>query len=191
MRKKKYIAKISVLCLMLAMLFPTTTFAASAADSTTKLQTTVPKTHTVRLEIGEHGSVTVGKETYTGTKEILVNRLSEVSYKIKADGKYEIETVTYDGADVTDQLRGKSYHAAPINKDGIVFKVTFRDKKGGSDSQTDGTTGTNGSTKNPVKTGDETNLALWTGIIGGSALLVVFLATKAKRKYRNTVTFKK
>lgn len=181
MRKKKYIAKIGVLCLMLAMLFPTTVF---AAEQSTKLTTKVPDTHTVRLEIGEHGSVTVGKETYTGTKEIQVKRLAEVSYKIKVEGKYEIETVTYDGADVTDQLHGKSYHAAPINKDGIVFKVTFRDKKGGSDSQTNGTTGTNGSTKKPVKTGDETNLALWIAVAATAAGVLVIAGSRFRKKQK-------
>ena len=179
MRKKKYIAKIGALCLMLAMLFPTAVF---AAEQSTKLTTKVPNTHTVRLEIGDHGSVTVGKETYTGTKEIQVERLAEVSYKIKVDGKYEIETVTYDGADVTEQLRGKTYQAPPINKDDIKLKVTFRDKKGGSDSQTNGTTGTNGSTKNPVKTGDETNLALWIAVAAIAMGVLVATGVQKQRK---------
>ena len=179
MRKKKYIAKIGALCLMLAMLFPTAVF---AAEQSTKLTTKVPDTHTVRLEIGDHGSVTVGKETYTGTKEIQVKRLAEVSYKIKADGKYEIETVTYDGADVTDQLHGKSYQAAPINKDGIVFKVTFRDKKQtpSSPAETPGM-GTSGTGSADVQTGDITLTGIWEKMLALS-IIAVFVCAAFRKK---------
>lgn len=61
------------LTLAAVLLLPTQTYAAEQKGSgVTTLKTTVPDAHTVLLDIGEYGSVTVGKEIYTGTQEIQV-----------------------------------------------------------------------------------------------------------------------
>lgn len=65
LRMKKLMAGIAALCLLAVLLPPLRAYAAEQSKGTT-ITTTVPDTHTIALEIGSHGSVSVEETPYTG-----------------------------------------------------------------------------------------------------------------------------
>ena len=65
---------------------------------------TVSDTHTITLDVGEHGSVSVDGTAYTGTQKVEIPRLAEQSYYIQAYNDWEIDTVSYGRADSLEIL---------------------------------------------------------------------------------------
>ena len=65
---------------------------------------TVSDTHTITLDVGEHGSVSVDGTAYTGTQKVESPRLAEQSYYIQAYNDWEIDTVSYGRADSLEIL---------------------------------------------------------------------------------------
>lgn len=100
--------------------------AAVLADTTTTLTTKIPSVHTVDLDIGANGSVVIDGTRYRGEAKVEVGRLMEQTYQLDPDGGYRVESVSYDGEDVTDEAAGGSYQAPALNEDGITLSVRFR-----------------------------------------------------------------
>lgn len=194
MRIKRLLTGISAFCFCIALMSPVQAW---AEEQSTKLTVNVPSTHTVQLEIGEHGSVTVDGKTYTGTKTIQVDRLKEEVYTIQAEKGWKVAEVTYgpEGERVEAQLTGSVFTAPAVNQDGNVLTVTVVEGTetpdetptptpdatgtptpgatekptgvpGGTGSGGNGTDGNSAKgTVNTVKTGDETNIGFFTGIM--------------------------
>lgn len=178
MRIKRLLAGMGALCLIAALFLPVQAYAAEGNSGTTTITTTVPDTHTVTLEIGEHGSVTTDGTAYTGTQEIQIKRLSEQKYTITPDKGYQIDTVSYGktGSMETVSLDSNNTYTAPaLNEDGFILKVTFQ---ASPDSSAGGTTGSSGSSP---KTGDYTHIRVWGSLFALSALLMVSAVRKKKK----------
>lgn len=184
MKIRRLLAGIGALCLVTALLFPVQVHAAEESNGTTTIITTVPDTHTVTLEIGEHGSVTTDGKEYTGTQDIKVKRLSEQKYTITPDKGYQIDTVSYgkpDSMETVTLSSDNTYTAPVIHEDEFVLKVTFKavpDSGTGGNENADGTTSGSG---NSPKTGDYTNTGLWGSLLIVSALLMAFATRKQKK----------
>lgn len=84
--------------------------------------------------------------------------------------------------DVTEEVTDYTYRADPVNEDGTEVKVVFTEKTSGtagsdpsgSGSQQSGSdTSSSGGTsaKDSPKTGDDTPISLWMGVMTGSAVL--------------------
>ena len=152
----KFKRTVMLLAVLLLSLIPLSAFAAE-----TTLTTTVPSEFSVKIEIEGKGSVIVDGVEYSENAEIVVKRNEEISYKILSEEGYEIKSVLYNDADVTESL-----------KDGVitifaegdgVLKVTF-----------------SAIPENP-KTGDDSNLigAIITMMICAAALGAAFACRKA------------
>lgn len=185
---KKLLAGIAVLYLAFAMLLPVQVHAADQSKGTT-ITATVPDTHTVALEIGEHGSVVIDGTVYTGTQEIEVPRLAELVYCIKADNGWEIDTVSYGspGHPETVSLDDENTYTAPaLHEDGLILNAVFKKKavlpadtgQGNEEKNTAARNkGKNTAARNNVKTGDVTNLIVWGAPLLLSALLMAYKKT--------------
>lgn len=208
MRIKKILAGIAVLYLAFAILLPVQVHAADQSKGTT-ITAIVPDTHTVTLEIGEHGSVVIDGTVYTGTQEIEVPRLAELVYCIKADNGWEIDTVSYGspGHPETVSLDDENTYTAPaLHEDGLILNAVFKKKavlpshtdQGNAGSET--SAGSNISTGNHAagnkaagnkaagnhaKTGDSADLMSWNLLLAVSALLVCADVMRRKRTERN------
>lgn len=128
MRIKKLLSGIAILCLLFVLMLPVQAYGADQSKGTT-ITTTVPATHMVTLDIGEHGSVIVGGTTYTGIQKIEISRLAEQDYYIAADNGWEIDTVSYGGPDDPETVsldKGNIYRAPALYEDGLVLKVTWK-----------------------------------------------------------------
>ena len=186
MRIKKILARIAVLCLASALLLSVQVHAEDQSQGTT-ITTTVPDTHTITLDIGEHGSVIVDRTTYTGTQKIEIPRLAEQSYYIKADNGWEIDTVSYGKADSLETVsldKENRYTASALYEDGLMLKVTWKKAQAQPSDTRQGNTGTGTTTGNNVKTGDMTNPAVWGTLLGLSALLLMYVGTMKQRSIK-------
>lgn len=177
--------------LLAALFFPVSAF---AAEQSTQLTVTVPSSHSVHLEIDEHGSVKVDGKTYTGTKTIQVDRLKEQKYVIQAEDGYEITEVTYgpEGQAEEITLTGSAFTAPALNQDGNTLTVTVEEAAEETQSPTPtgtttktptGKTNTKDTTSQAVKTGDETTLLLpVTGMTAALAAIMICVFSLRKRR---------
>lgn len=117
-KQNKFKRTVMLLAVFLLTQIP---FSAFAAETT--LTTTVPSEFSVKIEIEGKGSVISDGVEYSENAEITVKRNEDVSYKIVPAEGYEIKSVFYNNADVTESL-----------KDGVitifaegngVLKITF------------------------------------------------------------------
>lgn len=83
--------------------------------------TEAPKTYTITVKCGEHGTVNNKTGTFTDT----VNEGSSKSYSIDGDTDYRINSVKVDGVD----LGAKSFHKFENISDNHTLEVTFREPK--------------------------------------------------------------
>lgn len=98
-----------LLCILLMFVCSVTAFA-----QTVGIDTVVPDTHTVTVNVT--GDATVELDGEAGTT-FTVERLSEPVLRfIPADGK-QIVKITLNGEDITDQLDGDTYKLAPVYGD--------------------------------------------------------------------------
>lgn len=98
-----------LLCILLMFVCSVTAFA-----QTVGIDTVVPDTHTVTVNVT--GDATVELDGEAGTT-FTVDRLSEPVLRfIPADGK-QIVKITLNGEDITDQLDGDTYKLAPVYED--------------------------------------------------------------------------
>ena len=98
-----------LLCILLMSVCSVTAFA-----ETVGIDTVVPDTHTVTVNVTGDATATLdGKAGTTFT----VDRLSEPVLRfIPADGK-QIVKITLNGEDITDKLDGDTYKLAPVYED--------------------------------------------------------------------------
>lgn len=168
MKIRRLLAGIGALCLAAVLVLPVSVRAAEESSGTTTITTTVPDTHTVTLEIGEHGSVTTDGKVYTGTQNIQVKRLAEQKYIITPDKGWLIDTVTYGKPDSMETVAldsDNTYTAPALYEDGYVLAVKFVKDSAGKGA----------------KTGDDSTLGLWVAAAGLS-MVVLFLGTRMRRK---------
>lgn len=98
-----------LLCILLMSVCSVTAFA-----QTVGIDTVVPDSHTVTVNIT--GDATAELDGETGTT-FTVERLSEPVLRfIPADGK-QIVKITLNGEDITDKLDGDTYKLAPVYED--------------------------------------------------------------------------
>lgn len=171
-----------------------------AQSGEVSVETTVPKTHSAVLLIKGEGTVNVNGDSYTAQDEeikLQIPRLEETTWTFAPAKGYTIKSVLYNGTDVTAELTGQTYTAAPVNEDGTRVEVTFvkgQDGSGTDNGQqgTGGGTGTGGGQQNGgnngktgnVKTGDETNISLWMAVLFASLISSVGIGLQLRRKKR-------
>lgn len=139
MRKAKCFLYTAMIASLTMMHFPLGIHAEEVGGGETTIHVHVPETHAMQLLIGDHGSLRIEGKTYTNDIKVNVERLSNPRFEIMADNGYEIDTVYYQGENVTGEVNKNTYTAPVLFEDGNVFKVTF--KKGSGNS---GTSGNNG-----------------------------------------------
>lgn len=182
MKLKGLLAGVSALCLAAALLLPIRVHAAGQS-STTTLTTTVPASHTIQLDIGEHGYIEIGGKQYRGNTTVQIKRFAEQEYTIKADKGWQVSSVSYGQENQLKQneLQSEFTFTAPaIFSDDNVLKITWKEAKAsgggssGSDIQHKGSI---------VPTGDNSSITIWGLLIlmSGTALCYVY---NKKKKWR-------
>lgn len=196
LRIKQWIAGAAVFALTAFLILPNSVQAQEQtpeqSSSATTITTQVPYTHSAELTITGEGTVTVSGNTYTETATVQIPRLEEVSWQFDPADGYVLKEVFYNGTDVTEELSDNTYAARPVNEDGTEVRVVFVKDAGSSGNPTGSTGGTGGQTgsgtsgnvsgKDSPKTGDETELGLWTGMMAVSMILVIALMAKVRKK---------
>lgn len=162
-------------CIAFALALPVK---ADASDNTTTLTINIPDSHTVTLDIKEHGAVLVNGKSYTGKTTVQIARLKEQGYEIKPDKGWQIDTVRYGMSDSmeTVTVNDMVFTAPAIHEDGYVLTVTFKKAPVVPTTKKP----TNSKTGN-VTTGDTGNLFFWELLLGVSGMTVLGM----KRKRRN------
>lgn len=169
MRMKRLLAVMAgALCFCSALLFPVQTQASEQSNGTVTITATVPETHTATLSITGEGTVTMDGKTYTAqSQELEIPRLEELVWTFTPADGYELDTVLYNGTDVTGKLADQSYKADPVYENGTEVSVTFT-KESGKESDTEKGTGNSGQQsggtsfgKDSPKTGDPSDIYPW------------------------------
>lgn len=188
MRGKKLLAGIGMFCLLSALLLPVQVHATENSGDT-QITTTVPDTHIVLLDIGEHGCVIADKQTYTHKdKSIEVERLAELTYTIQPDKGWQVESVSYGFEDAQEavELKDNAFTAPPVTKDGNKLTVRFKKAPfaGGDNTDKPATPDKGGNTHTGVKTGDNTNVLLWSmvAVISLAGVITVLLFKRRKSR---------
>jgi hypothetical protein len=119
MRKYNKILSAFLAVMLLTMLCSIPAF---ADGGNTTLTAKVPCA--VKLSIGENGSVTVDGTKYTGDASFQKDLDSVVSYTITPDSGYEINSVLYNGENVTASVSDGVY-TAPALTDNATLTVLF------------------------------------------------------------------
>ncbi len=115
---KKAVSFLLVTLLLLCM-----SVTAFAAEGATNITANVPCT--VTMQIGDHGKVSVDSTDYTGNSSFQKDVGAVVTYTFTSDTLYAIDTVIYNGTDVTSQLSGSTY-TAPALDGNKTLQVSFR-----------------------------------------------------------------
>ena len=180
MKLKGLLAGVSALCLATVLLLPIQVHAADQS-STTTLTTTVPASHTIQLDIGEHGYIEIGGKQYHGNTTVQIKRFTEQEYTIKADKGWRVSSVSYGQGNQVKQEESQvefTFTAPAVISDDNVLKVTWKEAKissfSGNDTQDKGSI---------VSTGDNTSIAIWglLILISGTALCYVYSRRKKLR----------
>lgn len=161
MKLKKILAGVWALFLCSALLLPVSVQAMDQSEGATTITTRVPDTHTVLLEIGEHGSVLIGNKIYTAKdKRVEVARLTEQTYTIQTDKGWQVEQVKYGqkGALEAVKLTDNAFTAPAVNSDDNKLTVTF--KKGSAGGGTDKPTTPDKEKNTGIQTGSSAELFL-------------------------------
>lgn len=133
LRKTKCLSLVLVVCTFSALMAPMKVKGQEVGSGETTIHIRVPDTHSIKMDIGDHGSLRINGTTYKGIREIDVERLSYPRFEIIADKGYEINTVYYQGKNVTGEVKNNLYTAPLLYEEGITFKVDF--KKGSANSE--------------------------------------------------------
>ena len=179
MRKYSKILSAFLAVMLLSMLFSVPAF---AYGGNTTLTVKVPCT--VTLSIGENGSVTVDGTKYTGDASFQKELDTVVSYTITPDSGYEINSVLYNGENVTASVSGGVY-TAPALTDNATLTVLFASTAHPPTKIPDH--GDGGYIVNYVaprfpKTGDESHVALWIALLCASGAGIAALVISRKKR---------
>ncbi len=176
---RKFLAGLGVFTV--ALLLPLQVYAADQqSNGTTTLTTTVPDTHTILLDIGEHGSVIINGTAYTSKdKSVEIARLKEQTYLIQPKKGWKAEKVCYGQKDMPEaiKLTDNVFTASAVNSDDNKLTVRFAEVSAGGGSNTDRPNGSGGT---GVQTGDNTNIA-GIGILLFLSLTASILLSKKKK----------
>lgn len=124
---------------------------AAMAEDNANISTVVPESNTVEISVQSGGKVTVdGSENHTGDSDITRPRGSSITFTIVPDEGYEVDSVFYNGEDITDKIKNGEFDIEKLLSDGLL-EVTFRKVSPASPG---------GKTDSP-KTADTTDTALW------------------------------
>ncbi|SHH57163.1 hypothetical protein SAMN02745196_00818 [Clostridium collagenovorans DSM 3089] len=166
MKQKKVLAGIAALFICSAMLIPIQVHATEQSEGATTITTTVPDTHTVLLDIGEHGSVKINDKTYTSKDSSAeIARLGEQRYIIQSDKGWQIDNVRYgsEGQQEMINLRDNAFTAPAITSNNNRLIVSL--KKAPTTSGTgNGSSSQNSQINTSVQTGDTARITLWSMI---------------------------
>lgn len=108
-----------IVVLLTAMFLP---LAVSAQETT--LTTVVPSGHTLHIELMGEGRIVVDGVAYTQTADIQIQRHSQPVVSVKSNNNF---SVTFNGEDITEQIRNGNWRMPPMNRDTqliVVFEGT-------------------------------------------------------------------
>lgn len=119
--KSKFTAYIihALLLLVIVMLLSTTVWAQE-----TTLQTVIPSSHTISMEMIGNGTVFVNGVAYTHSADIQVQRQHRPEISILETGSSRIKTVLWCGEDVTTGFQSGTW-LAPVSLEDAVLVVQF------------------------------------------------------------------
>lgn len=112
-----------ILPLMLAALCALLPVLVLAEGNTTTITTSVPTTHTITVVCGEHGKVTIGGVTCSGTFAISVERLGTLTITAQPDRGYTLSQVRFEDMDGVT-VKGREITLTGIHRDNTVT-LTF------------------------------------------------------------------
>ena len=127
------------------------------------LGTTVPMSHKVQLDVGNHGVVKTKEREFRNNKNIIeVNRLEQVTYVINADPVWEIKSVYYglEGKQKLVTLKDNVFVAPAVYEDGNILTVTYKQKSldnSSGDQSNNGQTNQNGNADSNQNNNGQTN----------------------------------
>lgn len=180
MKLKRLLAGVSALCLAAALLLPIQVHAADQS-STTILTTTVPASHTVQLDIGEHGYIVIDGKQYRGNTTVQIKRLAEQEYAIKADKGWQVSSVSYGQENQIKQDESQSeftFTAPAVYSDDNVLKITWKEAKASGGGSSGSDTQYKGSI---VPTGDNTSITIWGLLILMSGTTLCYIYGRKKK----------
>lgn len=178
MKLKRFLAGVGVFCFSALLVPSAQACAEEPSGSTTTIRTTVPDTHTVLLDIGEHGSVIINGKAYTSKeKEVLVSRLAEQSYTIEAEKGWQVDMVAYalKAKLVNIELKGNTFTAPAINSNENKLTVRFKQQSASGNA---GSHEQSGNTGTGVQTGDNANIILFCGLLIFSGTVIALINKK-------------
>lgn len=111
---------------LLAVLLLWMCLPAAAQSGSTTLTTRVPSHVTLQLEICGKGSVTMDGETYSKSAAISLPRHAETPFTVTPRRGYRIDSVLYNGEDVTFQLRSGIFTAPAAQADATLTVIFVR-----------------------------------------------------------------
>lgn len=180
MKLKKFLAGVGALLLCSALLFPVPAQAADESEGVTTIKTRVPDTHSVLLDIGEHGSVRIDDKTYTSKdKQAEVARLAEQTYTIQPDDGWQVEQVKYGQKEAPEviKLTDNAFTAPAVNSNDnkLIVRFTKASAGGGNNTHKPNDSGNTG-----VQTGDNSNIASMGTLLLLSMTAIILLSKRKK-----------
>lgn len=97
---------------------------AFAVSDTTKLTTTVPSHFDMSVTIDGNGTLEINGNTLSQTNVIQVERHHDVTCKITPDVGYHINSVIYNGNDITADAKNGIFHLSPLDSD-VTLHIAF------------------------------------------------------------------
>ena len=122
---KKILCSALILTLLLSLFIP-----AYAKSAVTTLRTTVPSQFDMSLTIEGKGSVKLNRKLYKKSTTVKIDRNTQEEITIKPNLLYKVKSVSYNGEDITAQLKNGVY-TTPYIVGNARMSVCFI-KSGGS-----------------------------------------------------------
>lgn len=131
----------------------------------TTLTANVPSVHTLHMELTGNGRIVVDGVPYENTAEIQIKRHSAPTISVTPDSGWELESVTFDGKDITEEFQSCTF-TFPEMCDNAELIVVFEAKS------------------STPQTGDKTNIEILSLVMLLSVLGMI-LCVVAHRKEAN------
>lgn len=119
---KKWIYISLLFTFVMSICMPLTAFAQN-----TILTVTVPSEFLLKIEIDGKGEVQIGEKHFSETTTISVKRHTKTAIRVVPAADYEIESVSYNGEAMTENLQSNTL-TLPELTDDSVLSVTFAEK---------------------------------------------------------------
>lgn len=108
-----------------------------AASSTTTLTTTVPSHHDISVKIVGKGTIEINGKKLLETGVVSTERGKEVAIIISPDEGHHISAVTYNGADIVEEVKGRQLMLPQLEGEvsiSVIFAVDSSSPSTGDDS---------------------------------------------------------